>query len=184
MAPKYVNAVCGYCGVTFPRHPDKMRAKQQFCSKEHQRLGQTYVPGEAYSKSGPYQGVHTCPTCSLEFQPHHSSVIYCSEACRYKRRNERVAQRWAETVVGHDYVASKKRDLKRGMLLTITECQICSCDLTELNIRDVHLDHDHKTGKIRGLLCFQCNTGLGHFKDDVDRLQKAIDYLLRPVPDL
>jgi len=39
------------------------------------------------------------------------------------------------------------------------------------------VDHNHKTGKIRGLLCLNCNTGIGHFKDDVDVMKKAIKYL-------
>ena len=40
-----------------------------------------------------------------------------------------------------------------------------------------HLDHDHETGEIRGVLCHRCNMGLGMFKDDTLRLQKAIRYL-------
>lgn len=39
------------------------------------------------------------------------------------------------------------------------------------------VDHCHKTGKVRGLLCKLCNTALGHFKDDISVLLKAINYL-------
>lgn len=42
---------------------------------------------------------------------------------------------------------------------------------------DWHLDHDHFTGKIRGLLCHNCNLALGLFKDSISNLTRAIGYL-------
>jgi hypothetical protein len=54
-------------------------------------------------------------------------------------------------------------------------CIICSKELTSGN--KTHLDHCHKTGKIRGILCNSCNLGLGLFKDSIQSLTKAIEYL-------
>lgn len=52
-------------------------------------------------------------------------------------------------------------------------CQMCG-DEAKLCV-----DHDHTSGRVRGLLCHRCNIGLGYFGDDITRLEGAIEYLKR-----
>jgi hypothetical protein len=50
-------------------------------------------------------------------------------------------------------------------------CAICGADDPK------HVDHDHRTGWVRGILCFNCNGGLGQFRDSPEFLAGAITYL-------
>ena len=71
----------------------------------------------------------------------------------------------------------KKYGLSReeyDKLLAQTHCTICNADLTE---RKPALDHCHRTGRLRGILCGQCNRGLGLFYDNPETLKKAAEYL-------
>lgn len=56
-------------------------------------------------------------------------------------------------------------------------CAICKTKLYVLDIKSVHTDHCHTTGKVRGILCKYCNFGLGWFKDNTKILESAITYL-------
>jgi len=58
-------------------------------------------------------------------------------------------------------------------------CAICNKPITKLSKR-MNIDHDHKTGQVRGLLCSGCNTGLGHLGDDIEGLKRALKYLENP----
>ncbi len=80
-----------------------------------------------------------------------------------------------------------KREIKISFNITVEQyyemfsnqdgcCAICGKGQKELN-RRLAIDHCHKTGKIRGLLCFDCNTSLGKWNDDIDMVKKALEYL-------
>lgn len=81
--------------------------------------------------------------------------------------------------------AGRADHLRRKFDLTIEEyeqllaaqggrCAICRREPGKISL---HVDHDHETGEVRGLLCFRCNGGAGQFKEDVELLARAIDYL-------
>ena len=64
------------------------------------------------------------------------------------------------------------------------KCEICG--IAEEDARQIinktkhyglYIDHDHSNGKLRGMLCHHCNLIIGHAKDDIATLHKAIDYL-------
>lgn len=52
-------------------------------------------------------------------------------------------------------------------------CQLCGDPFT----RTPHIDHNHSTGEVRGLLCSPCNVGLGFFRDNTNRLKLAIQWI-------
>ena len=56
-------------------------------------------------------------------------------------------------------------------------CAICGT--TDWNGRHArpHIDHDHETGEVRGILCHNCNLAIGHLKDDPELVARALAYL-------
>lgn len=57
------------------------------------------------------------------------------------------------------------------------KCCICHKSFQDLSQKARHIDHNHKTGQVRGILCTNCNTLLGHAKDSINILNSAINYL-------
>ena len=82
---------------------------------------------------------------------------------------------------------AKSRNLKKNYNITLEQydelynkqegkCAICGTHQEELK-STLHIDHNHKTKKIRGLLCFKCNSLLGCANDNIIKLESAIIYL-------
>ena len=58
-------------------------------------------------------------------------------------------------------------------------CAICGSERGSPRWPTLHIDHDAETGAVRGLLCMECNTGIGKLKHNIDLLNKSIEYLRR-----
>ena len=76
-----------------------------------------------------------------------------------------------EVKLAQKYKTTKNKIVE---LYSIGKCFICGLDKDR---RNLCVDHCHTTGKVRGLLCDNCNVGLGRFKDNITLLEKAIKYL-------
>lgn len=71
----------------------------------------------------------------------------------------------------------KETKLKREKMILEQDNKCFTCNTEFKNSRDCHLDHNHKTNKIRKVLCSKCNRALGFFKERIKIMQSAIDYL-------
>jgi hypothetical protein len=69
-------------------------------------------------------------------------------------------------------------DYARMLVEQDNKCKICPKEHNPSIKRGrLYVDHNHKTGEVRGLLCGACNSAIGYFEDCPDRLQAAIEYL-------
>lgn len=89
---------------------------------------------------------------------------------------------WRDRNVDHVEAMRKKSvygpDADVGALLEKQGggCGICG-DTEPTTKRPWHIDHDHETGKVRGVLCHHCNVGIGNLRDDPELLRAAIAWL-------
>lgn len=75
-----------------------------------------------------------------------------------------------------NYHLKRRYDLTEDEVAALRDRHADRC-LICLRRCPLHVDHDHQTGAVRGLLCFRCNGGLGQFRDDPHVMRRAVDYL-------
>jgi hypothetical protein len=142
----------------------------------------------SYNKNGGHKRRSRCRECerdyAKQFRKQHPDKI------RERKK------RWAIRYPDKAYRGWKRRswrrlgldpdEVERYIAAHNNLCEICG---TKTDIRSLAVDHCHTTGKLRGLLCSNCNCGLGMFQDSPQLLMKAETYLqtktfcaLRPNP--
>lgn len=105
-----------------------------------------------------------------------------TEAGKAAKRREK--QRYRKTVGGK--LAKLRQILKSKFNITIEQYEellikqkgVCAlCKQLCPSGKRLCIDHNHITGKVRGLLCYHCNVGLGHFMENAKLLMNAVDYI-------
>lgn len=120
-----------------------------------------------------------CKLCHQEYVKDHyvkNKEKYINNASDWSSRNpesrRKIGTNWVRRAKGN-YVSEQV--FKEMMDSQKNCCAICDRELTTTKLTCV--DHNHVTGKIRGILCRNCNTGLGMLKDSISTLQSAAEYL-------
>lgn len=144
--------------IVYGRKPDRkcfhceapVARRVKFCSTVCTRRFALRVPGRDMS----------CVCCSAALpELAMFTTLYCSNECT------RTAER------------AKKYGVTPAEMYAFTRATACqSCGRADA---DLVVDHCHSTGRLRGMLCGQCNVGIGMFADDAEKLKKAIAYLRR-----
>lgn len=144
------------------------------CSKCRKRKAVEAFYKNAYAGDGLQTYCKQCITKA-------NAQKYAANPNHYKE----IHRKWYAKKHTEGYRLWRKRALAKRHGLTVLQleeleakasgkCQICQREAERLNI-----DHCHRDGRVRGLLCRLCNTGLGHFRDDPLLLRKAATYLLQ-----
>lgn len=125
----------------------------------------------AYDGKQPY--CKPCSVAAVTKSRHKDPTSHRASSKRWREANtERHADNNARRNYGIDHGTYAKMLADQD-----GQCAICKTDTPGGKATRFHIDHCHDTEKVRGLLCNNCNIGLGHFKHDKDFLLSAVDYL-------
>jgi len=128
-----------------------------------------------------------CPCCENtlpveDFGKNRSSYDGFTGYCKKCHRNKGYENRKKNWGSSRHYHLTRRYGISAEEADALLEnqgniCAICQQPANPQLKKPWHIDHDHKTGKVRGILCHSCNTALGNFNDDPEILDRALDYV-------
>jgi hypothetical protein len=165
--PALPSIECETCGgiIEEPLHD------QRFCSAACKMKARYWRLSPRQEKS--------CGTCGADITHMRRDAEYCSSACMQKAKARRLTPRqrreldlWSNYGITHDQYDAMLVAQDGG-------CAICGNGGEQSRFGVLHVDHDHETGRVRGLLCDSCNLSIGKFRDNPAMLRRAADYIER-----
>jgi hypothetical protein len=104
-----------------------------------------------------------CKGCKDEFDINIKKSGYCSSKCRSVHKSYKI----------------NIKDYENLLKEQSNKCAICNTEFNEQSkkYKQINIDHDHNTLKVRGILCSPCNRALGLLKDNVEAIENMINYI-------
>jgi hypothetical protein len=140
--------------------------KVEGCDRKHSTQGFCAIHFSQYKKGITPVLFNKCKYCGEFIKDRIMSAEFHRSCVKLHQRNIRFIKEYGITVKEYESLAAFQQH----------KCAICNKRTSE----DLHVDHDHHTGVVRGLLCGSCNRGLGLLEDDTYRLINAKEYLITP----
>lgn len=165
---RIANGQCVWCGNT-----RGSEGTQTYCRPCSDRLSEAHKQRRIQRTKN-----NRCIACKIEMSPQYTR-LRCPVCLKKDKRayKQPSAQARKASHIKHKYKLSIEW-FQNLIKEQENKCAICRIDFdgTRTAARPC-IDHDHTSGKVRGLLCHRCNTGLGMFKDERELLFAAADYL-------
>ena len=126
--------------------------------------------------------IKQCKNCNSDFEfKYRTRRNHCSTECYFEY------QKKIRPPTDNTSDASRNSKYKWRYGITLEEynvmlasqdncCKVCNIHEDKLS-KKLCVDHDHKTGEVRGLLCADCNIGLGNLKDDPEIIENLLTYI-------
>lgn len=113
-----------------------------------------------------------CKTCTSQYKKDNRETRLQKNR-EYNLKNKDKVKKYRRLSLLRRLYKLTEQDYDNMLLSQNNRCKICNTIPEKI----FHVDHCHTTGKVRGLLCEFCNRGLGQFRDNVNIMNKAIDYI-------
>ena len=171
---------CSKCNVKkeidlFNRHkgsPDGHRSTCRECDKKRQRLYSQTTKEKKRKKEWRKNNRDKARESQYAWNRKNPSKLRAIQQRHKMKSDYKRIQRNYELMSKYGITVDDYEELIRSQN---NKCKICM--KSETTNRSLAVDHCHKSGAVRALLCFRCNTSIGQFEDSPDLLRKAAEYL-------
>lgn len=152
--------ICPGCGTAFAPV-----GRQKFCSM---RCGQRVQTRRRLGIADP-ERIGECWWCHGDFNRLDGRRLYCSAECA----------RFVKSLWNLSRYGITRDDYRESWYGQGGKCAVCRQPERTARNHLLCIDHDHVTGRFRGLLCSHCNRGIGLFRDDPQVIMQAAEYVIR-----